>query len=126
MAPASIIVAQPMIAFTNLKPETQLICQRIWMSEIQKLTALLQAKISICIHRNSHRPKLLLTQGMDDNHEFEALSPTFSVVGAKGTALITEMDAGTRDAICWSWPVSALYIKYTQLIIAFGLLQESE
>lgn len=58
--------------------------------------------------------KLHLTQREGDILELGTPSPTFSAFGAKGTALITEVDPGTRDAICWNWPVSVLYMKYTQ------------
>lgn len=68
---------------------------------------------ALCIHRNSLGLKLLLTLGVGDIQGFLAPSPTFSEVGAKGAALITKVAAGTRDAICWRWPVLALYMRYS-------------
>lgn len=67
--------------------------------------------------------KLHLTQGAGDILALGTPSPTFSAVGAKGTALITEVDAGTRDAICLELAcVRAVHEVHTKLIIAFGLL----
>lgn len=134
MALVSTMAARPVIVFTNFKTETKLIHQRTWMSgtENGKVKGYiycfrLKCPYALWIHRISHRFKLLLTQRAGDIQAF-GTPPTFLAVGAKGTALITEVDASTRDAICWSWPVSVLYMKYTQhwLLALVSLGTESE
>lgn len=67
--------------------------------------------------------KLHLTQGAGDFQALRTPSPTFSAVAVKGTALITEVDTGTRDAICLELAcVRAVHEVHTKLIVAFGLL----
>lgn len=125
MALVSTMAVRPVIVFTNFKSETKLICQRTWMSEALKM-----AKMSICFVNSQNFTQVINYIWLKGQATFRhsELLQLFQLVGAKRASLITEVDAGTRDAICWSWPVSVLYMKYTQhwLLPLVSLGTESE